>query len=81
MAQLIVRDLEASVKKRLQQRARQHGQSMEQEARDILRDAVAKEQVSFGLGTEIAQLFARCGLEVDIEELHGHELQIPRFKE
>ena len=42
MAQIIVRDIEDDIKERLQQRAAQHGRSMEAEVRDILRDAVKR---------------------------------------
>ena len=41
MAQLVVRNIEESVKNRLRQRAKRHGHSMEAEIRDILRSAVA----------------------------------------
>jgi plasmid stability protein len=43
MAQVIVRNLEDSVKRKLQRRAARHGRSMEEEIRDILRDAVKDE--------------------------------------
>jgi plasmid stability protein len=43
MAQLVVRNLEDSVKKRLQRRAAKHGRSMEEEVRDILRNAAKDE--------------------------------------
>ena len=74
MAQLIVRNLENAVKVRLQRRARRHGRSMEEEARDILRNAVNEDDTArTGLGTEIASLFTKVGLESDILELRGHE--------
>jgi plasmid stability protein len=48
------------------------GQSMEEEVRDILRNAGREEEASpGGLGTEIASLFARVGLQKDIAELRG----------
>ena len=37
MAQLIVRNLEDAVKRKLKRRAARHGRSMEEEIRDILR--------------------------------------------
>jgi len=81
MAQLIVRNLEPSVKARLQRRARRHGRSMEQEARDILTNAVRNESDSRGgLGTEIAALFAGIGLDEEIPEVRGHSLALERFK-
>jgi antitoxin FitA len=39
MAQLVVRNLEDAVKRRLKRRADKHGRSMEEEVRDILRAA------------------------------------------
>jgi plasmid stability protein len=39
MAQLVVRNIEESVKARLQRRARSNGRSMEAEVREILRNA------------------------------------------
>ena len=80
MAQLVVRNLEAGVKLRLQRRAQRHGRSMEEEVRDILRDATKVELTpAGGLGTEIASLFAKSGLETDIPELRGYEIKPPRL--
>jgi plasmid stability protein len=81
MAQLIVRNLEQSVKARLQRRARRHGRSMEEEAREILRNAMRGDQtVSGGLGSDIAALFAGVGLDADIAELRGYDLQPASFE-
>ena len=67
---LIVRNIEGSVKKRLQQRARRHGHSMEEEVREILRDAVAgEESATQGLGSQFAELFRGIGLEEPIPEI------------
>jgi antitoxin FitA len=45
---------------------------MEEEIRNILRNAAREEQASAGgLGTEIASLFAKIGLKEEIPELHG----------
>jgi hypothetical protein len=54
---------------------------MEEEVRDILRDATrdAAEPVG-GLGTEIAGLFSKIGLEAEIPELRGHEIKPARFE-
>ncbi len=81
MAQFVVRNLENTVKARLQRRARRNGHSMEEEVRDILRDAVKEEpSAGGGLGTEIAGLFSRVGLESDIPELRGYAIQPAVFK-
>lgn len=81
-AQFVVRNLEPEVKRRLQKRAARHGRSMEDEVRDILRNAVKDEARSAGgLGTEIARLFANSGLKDEIPELRGHALEPPSFDE
>jgi len=74
MAQLTVRNLEQSVKTRLQRRAKRHGHSMEEEVRDILRNAVkgkdAEDEV--GLGTRIQRRFAGIGFrDGEIPEIRG----------
>jgi plasmid stability protein len=80
MAQFVVRNIENEVKARLQRRAKRHGRNMEEEVREILRDAVKEEDSpTGGLGTEIARLFAKVGLEADIPELRGHEIKPPSF--
>jgi antitoxin FitA len=80
MAQFVVRNIENEVKARLQRRAKRHGRNMEEEVREILRDAVKEEDSpAGGLGTEIARLFAKVGLEADIPELRGHEIKPPSF--
>jgi plasmid stability protein len=81
MAQLVVRNIEDTVKERLQQRARRNRRSMEDEVREILRGAVSREETpQGGLGTEIAALFANVGLASEIAELRGHEIKPPRLK-
>ena len=75
MAQFVVRRLESSVKQGLQRRARRNGRSMEEEVRDILREAVGKDVPAAGLGTDIARLFAKVGLDADIPELRGYEVK------
>jgi plasmid stability protein len=75
MAQLVVRNLAEDVKSRLRIRAAQHGRSMEEEIRAILREAVATPAAATGgLGTEIAEHFKEIGLRdgEEIPELRGH---------
>ena len=80
MAQFVVRNIEDEVKARLQRRAARRGRSMEEEVRDILRNAVRVEDVSTGgLGTEISSLFAKVGLETDIPELRGYTIDPASF--
>ena len=81
MAQLLVRNLENQLKARLQRRAKRHGLSMEEEARDILRNALREEAApAKGLGTEIAALFRATGLQDDIPELRGHAVTPATFE-
>jgi plasmid stability protein len=78
MAQLVVRDLEDNVKRRLKRRADKHGRSLEGEVREILRASVrvvpAKKPTPpvKGLGTQLAELFAgKVPPGFKIEELRG----------
>jgi len=82
MAQLVVRNIENSVKARLQRRAKRHGRSMEEEVRDILRSAAHEEEKvpEYGLGTEIAKIFAKHGLQKPIPKLRI-EIKPPKFDE
>jgi antitoxin FitA len=83
MAQLLVRNLENSVKARLQGRAKRNGHSMEAEVRDILRAAAREEMKNSkkGFGTEMARLFAKSGLEEPIPELRGYPVKPATFDE
>jgi antitoxin FitA len=78
-SQIIVRNLEERVKRKLQRRAVRHGQSMEEEIRDILRDAVKDEgRHHAGLGSEIAALFKTMDLDRSAPRLRI-KLKIPKF--
>jgi len=72
MAQVIVRNLEDDVKAVLKRRTKQHGWSMEEEVRQILRCAVNEEPTgSAQLGSRIAARFADVGLVEPLPELLG----------
>jgi len=82
MSQLIVRNLETEIKTKLQRRAKRHGRSMEEEVREILRDATKDERTKRkGLGTRIAARFRKFGLKKGEEftELRDIRLQVPDF--
>jgi len=80
MAQLVVRNVEETVKSRLKRRANRHGRSMEEEVRDILRDAVKEEGLAAGgLGSGIASRFRKGRLDADIAELRGHKIKPASF--
>ncbi len=84
MAQLVVRNLEERVKQRLKRRAAKHGRSMEEEVREILRNAASEQEGSAkGLGSEIAALFKGIGLKKgeEIPELRGFTIEPVKFDE
>jgi plasmid stability protein len=82
MAQLVVRKLEDEVKARLQQRARRHGRSTEEEVREILRNAVKGEGAPrTPLGTRLRERFARIGLKDELPEFGGEIARPADFDE
>ena len=72
MAQIVFCNLDDPVKQGLKQQAQRHGHSMEEEVRNILRNAVrAAEQPPLKLGTRIAERFAGHGLDTELPELRA----------
>ena len=71
MASITIRNLEDDLKRRLRVRAAEHGRSMEEEVRDILRQAVGEPSPAKNLGRAIHRRFAAIG-GVDLE-LPGRE--------
>ena len=69
MAELVIEWIEDDVVECLERRAKKHGCSLEELARDILRDAAKDTRPSGGLGSEIAALFRGSGLDFEIPEL------------
>lgn len=62
MATMTIRNLDEALKARLRVRAAQHGKSMEEEARDILRAALSTEvSAPVDLGRAIHARFAALG--------------------
>jgi antitoxin FitA len=81
MPQLIVRNVERDLKRRLQQRALRRGRSLEEEVRDILRNAVKDEsRGTRGLGTRIARRFAGSGIDFEIPEFRGERARSASFE-
>lgn len=82
MAQILVRNVDEPLKKRLQRRAKRNGRSMEAEVREILRETLRQEETpQYGLGTEIANMFRGIGLKEgeEIQELRGLHMEVPDF--
>lgn len=76
LAQFTVRNLEEDVKSRLKRRAIRHGTSLEDEVRQILRNAVKDPgPAQAKLGSRIAARFARLGLTTELPELRGESVR------
>jgi len=80
MASLMIRKLEDEVKQQLRLRAARHGRSMEDEARTILRSALAAAPSDdVDLGTAIHRRFARFGgIELETPP-RGPARKLPKF--
>jgi len=80
MAQLLVRNLEDDVKRKIQDRALRHGHSTAEEVREILRNAVRGEDgPKEPLGSRLAGRFSSIGLDEEIPELRGQEPRPAEF--
>lgn len=67
MASITIRNLEDDLKRRLRIRAAEHGRSMEEEAREILRHAVTESAAPRNLAASIRSRVAPLGgLEIDL---------------
>lgn len=82
MAQFVVRNIEDNVRDKIRELAKNEGKSMEEVVREILRNAVAiKQKPRKGLGSIFKENFSLCGLEEEISELRGQDVQAPSFDE
>lgn len=80
MASITIRNLDDDVKRRLRVRAAEHGRSMEEEARDILRQVVGSPSTPHNLGRAIHDRFAALG-GVDLPQtIRGAMRPIDDFK-
>ena len=67
MASITIRNLEDDLKRRLRVRAAEHGRSMEEEAREILRQVVAVPSPPRDLAAAVRARVAKVGgVELDI---------------
>jgi antitoxin FitA len=71
MAQVVVRDMDEDIKVRLKRLAERHGCSMEEEIRQILRNATRESRPVAKIGSRIAARFSSTGLTSDLPELRG----------
>ena len=80
LVSITVRNLDDELEKRLRTRARENGRSIEQEAREILSDALCyREAPPEKLGTALVELFSPLG-GVDLEiPPREEDRELPRF--
>jgi plasmid stability protein len=56
MADVLIRNLDPQLKRRLQERARTHGRSLSEEAKEIIRDKLSEKADQRKLGTEMFEM-------------------------
>jgi len=67
MASITIRNLDDGIKRRLRVRAAEHGRSMEEEAREILREVVGDLRPPLNLARSLRARVARTGgVDLDI---------------
>jgi plasmid stability protein len=76
MASLTIRNLDDDIKAGLRLRAASHGWSMEEEARQILKQAVQARATETGLGSLIHRRFAAIG-GADLPQPERHPVRPP----
>jgi plasmid stability protein len=69
MASLTLRNIDDSIKTSLRISAAEHGRSMEEEARQILKHFLLRKRSSAGIGSCISRRFAAIG-GVDLSDVH-----------
>jgi plasmid stability protein len=80
MGSITIRNLDDDVKRRLRVRAAEHGRSMEEEAREILRQVVTRPTPRRDLGQSIHARFAEVG-GIDLPQPKRSEMRsTPNFE-
>ena len=67
MSDLLIRDIDRNLKRRLEERARRSGRSLSEEAKVLLGRAMAESPPTRGLGTALVERFRSIG-GVELEE-------------
>lgn len=91
MAQLLVRNIEDSLKEQLRAQAKAKGRSLEEEARSILKSGVGRsagDDDQFGWATRFSERFRRVGFteaefaqfEAAIESMRGSAVRPAEFE-
>jgi len=80
MGSLTLRNIDDSLKASLRMRAAANDRSMEEEARQILRQSLLRKKSSVGIGTQISQRFAAAGIDLP-EAVRSAPRRPPAFLE
>jgi plasmid stability protein len=67
MSDLLIRNIDSKLKRRLEARARRSGRSLSEEAKTLISKALADTDPTRGLGTELVELFRAAG-SLELEE-------------
>jgi plasmid stability protein len=85
VAQILIRKVDERVKTRLQRRAKRNRRSMEAEVREIIHNALTREESApaVGFGTASVALFSGSGVYLDepIQEWRGYPVEPIKFDE
>jgi len=81
MASITIRNIDENLKRRLRLRAAEHGRSMEEEVRDILRSSLSeqkpeRERTGLDLVNEVRALFEPLG-DIELERLPREPVREP----
>jgi antitoxin FitA len=80
MADVLIRNLDPKLKRRLQERARTHGRSLSEEAKEIIRDKLSEKVDQRKLGTEMFNMMKPEYRGDDLVfEYHGDMPKPPDF--
>lgn len=80
MAQIIIRNLDDATKAQFAAQARLQGLSMEELARQVIARSAQQQPVADGIGSQMAALFADCGLDEPLELPPREPLAEPRVR-
>jgi plasmid stability protein len=81
MADVLIRDLDPQLKRRLQERARAHGRSLSEEAKEIIRDKLSGKADQRKLGTEMLNMIRPEDRGDDLDfEYRGEMPKPPDFE-
>jgi plasmid stability protein len=78
MASIVIRNLDEATKRKLKIRAAMNGRSMEQEAREVLKSALAQTSKKSNLADRIREIFSPLG-GVELERLPREAIRDPEW--